>query len=472
MRFQRVAVVLQQDPDCLFRENNMRFQSRTRRLPATFLVVLALAFAAASASSAGAQVVRQASTESLIYDLKNPDAARRLVAARDLGTAKYLPAIPALLPLAEDPDAAVRRQVELVFEEMGDIRVLPGLVQLTADSEPDIRDRAVQALVSLHLPRATGLTPALLKLGNLINPWSDEYSDTVVEPDVPVDASVVTALRARMSDSEDRIRRNTSRGLGILHGEAAIPELLVALGQDRDPEVRFEAVRALRKIGNPSVGDRLLPMLNLNMDKVRNELITTLGSLKYRGAVPELTRIFEQGKPAERSRTLALSALADIADPSSRPVFLGAKADKDVGIRLYANEGLARLGDSSFGTMMSADRLVEKNLRVQAAQAFGLLRMGREEYLEELVRALGRPTTRDLAREYLLETQPAQRPALFAMHAKSAIVRAELADVIGLMGDRSALPALQELERDSDRGVARNAERAVRRITAGTQHFD
>jgi HEAT repeat protein len=311
-----------------------------------------------------------------------------------------------------------------------------------------------------------------LKLGNLINPWSDEYSDTVVEPDVPVDASVVTALRARMSDSEDRIRRNTSRGLGILHGEAAIPELLVAVGQDRDPEVRFEAVRALRKIGNPSVGDRLLPMLNLNMDKVRNELITTLGSLKYRGAVPELTRIFEQGKPAERSRTLALSALADIADPSSRPVFLGAKADKDVGIRLYANEGLARLGDSSLGTMMSADRLVEKNLRVQAAQAFGLLRMGREEYLEELVRALGRPTTRDLAREYLLETQPAQRPALFAIQAKSAIVRAELADVIGLMGDRSALPALQELERDSDRGVARNAERAVRRITAGTQHFD
>jgi HEAT repeat protein len=376
------------------------------------------------------------------------------------------------LPLAEDPDAAVRRQVELVFEEMGDIRVLPGLVQLTSDSEPDIRDRAVQALVSLHLPRATGLTPALLKLGNLINPWSDEYSDTVVEPDVPVDASVVTALRARMSDSEDRIRRNTSRGLGILHGEAAIPELLVAVGQDRDPEVRFEAVRALRKIGNPSVGDRLLPMLNLNMDKVRNELITTLGSLKYRGAVPELTRIFEQGKPAERSRTLALSALADIADPSSRPVFLGAKADKEVGIRLYANEGLARLGDSSLGTMMSADRLVEKNLRVQAAQAFGLLRMGREEYLEELVRALGRPTTRDLAREYLLETQPAQRPALFAMQAKSAIVRAELADVIGLMGDRSALPALQELERDSDRGVARNAERAVRRITAGTQHFD
>jgi HEAT repeat protein len=444
----------------------MRFPLRTR-MSATLLAALALACAATSGSSASAQT-HQASMDSLIYDLKNPDAPRRLAAARDLGAAKHLPAIPALLPLAEDPDPSVRRQVELTFEEMADIRVLPGLVQLSADSEPDIRDRAVHALVNLHLPRATGPTAALVKLGNIINPWADESSDMVVEPDVPVDASVVTALRARMSDTEDGIRRNTSRGLGILRSDGAIQELCVAVGQDRDPEVRFEAVRALRKIGNASVGERLVPMLNLNMDKVRNEIITTLGSLKYRGAVPELTRIFEQGKAGERVRALALSALADIADPASQPVFAGVKADKDVSIRLYAHEGLARLADSSFGTVMSADRLVEKNLRVQTAQAFGLLRIGREEYLEELVRALGRSTTRDLAREYLLEIPAAERPALFASNSKSATVRAELADVFGLMQDPSALPALEELKRDSHGDVARNAERAVRRITAKT----
>jgi HEAT repeat protein len=445
----------------------MRFLSHTRRVSAILLTTLAPAVAITSGSSASAQT-RQVSTDSLIYDLRNPDAPRRLAAARDLGLAKYLPAIPALLPLTEDPDVSVRRQVELTLEEMSDIRVLPGLVQFTSDSAPDIRDRAVRALVNLHLPRASGPGAAIVKLGKLINPWSDEYSDPVVEPDVLVDASVVTALGARMSDSEEGIRRNTSRGLGILRSDAAIEELLAAVGQDRDPEVRFEAVRALRKIGDASVGERLVPMLNLNVDKVRNEIITTLGSLKCHEAVPELTRIFEQGKAGERSRTLALSALADIADPASQPVFLGVKADKDVSIRLYANEGLARLGDSSLGTVMSADRLVENNPRVQTAQAFGLLRIGREEYLDELIRGLGRPATRDLAREYLLEIPPAERPALFAIYSKNATVRAELADVFGLMKDPSALPALQELERDSDTDVARNAERAVRRITAGT----
>jgi HEAT repeat protein len=446
----------------------MHFQPYPRRRPTNVLAALAFAFAAASGSTASAQTTsQQASTDSLIYDLKNPDAPRRLAAARNLGLAKFQPAIPALLPLAEDPDASVRRQVELALEEMGDISVLPGLVRFTSDSEPAIRDRAVQALVNLHLPRATGPTAALAKLGSLLNHRPDEDSDVIVEPDIPVDPSVVSALRARLSDTEDGIRRRASRGLGIMRADAAIPELLVAVAEDRDAYVRLEAVRALRKIGDASAGDRLLPVLNLNVDRVRNEIIRTLGSLRYHGAVADLTKAFEQAKPADWSRTLALSALADIADPSSRPVFLDAKADRDVSLRLYAYEGLARLNDSSLGTMMSADRLVEKNPRVQAAQAFGLLRMGREEYLDELVRALGRPTTRDLAREYLLETAPAQRPALFANQPKSATVRAELADVFGLMGDRSALPALGELARDSDRDVAQNAERAVRRITAG-----
>lgn len=440
----------------------MRGQSHTRPLLAIVVAVTCVSGVAASARTTTSQVT----LESLIYDLKNPDARRRLAAARDLGHAKYRLAIPDLLPLAEDPALAVRRQVELALEQMDDIGVLPGLVRFTADSEPAIRDRAVQALVNLHLPRAAGPATALVKLGNLINPWSDEYSDTIVEPDVPVDPSVVTALRARMSDSEDQIRLHASRGLGIVRANAAIPELLVAVAQDLDAGVRFEAIRALKKIGDTSVGDQLLPIINLTVDRVRDEVITTLGSLKCRGAVADLTRIFEQEKPGARSRVLALSALADIADPSSRALFLGAKADKDVDIRLYATEGLARLDDPSLGTMMSADRLVEKSPRVQVAQAFGLLRAERAEYLDELVRALGRPGTRELAREYVLETPPARRQALFTIRPKSASARAELADVFGLMGDRSALPALDELTHDSDSDVARNAERAIRRITA------
>ena len=83
----------------------MRVQPCTRRLRAACLAALTIALVAAGGSLASAQTTsQQVSTDSLIYDLKNPDAPRRLAAARELGTARYLPAIPALLPLAEDPD--------------------------------------------------------------------------------------------------------------------------------------------------------------------------------------------------------------------------------------------------------------------------------------------------------------------------------------------------------------------------------
>ena len=101
----------------------MRFPSRTGRMSATLLAAFTLA--TAGGHSVAAQT-RQSTTDSLIYDLKNPDAPRRQSATRDLGIAKFLPAIPALLPLASDPDASVRRELELTLEAMNDIRVPAG----------------------------------------------------------------------------------------------------------------------------------------------------------------------------------------------------------------------------------------------------------------------------------------------------------------------------------------------------------
>jgi HEAT repeat protein len=138
-------------------------------------------------------------------------------------------------------------------------------------------------------------------------------------------------------------------------------------------------------------------------------------------------------------------------------------------MRLYANEGIARTTTPSQQSAISGARLVEKSERVRAAQAFALFRTGMSEYMDELIRGLERSSTRELAREYLVETQPADRPALFAPRTISSTARAELAKVYGLMGDANALPTLEELSRDRDRDVARAAERAVRRLGVGPQ---
>jgi HEAT repeat protein len=434
-------------------------------LPVLAAVMLAVPAANAPLAAAG---TRQVSVESLIYDLKHPDALRRQAAARELGAVKYKPATPHLVALASDPVAAVRREVELTLELMDDAQALPGFITLASDSENDIRARAVASLVNVHVPRAIGIDAALMNLREKILSRSDRDLELLVEPDVPVDPAVVTTLRARIGDSERGIRRSAIRGLGILRATPAVPDLLQVVREDRDDGLRFEAVRALRKINDPSAGADLLSLLNINDDTVRDELIATLGSMRYGAAVPELTRIVEQSKTADSACILAMAALADLADPASMPLFERVRDHSHEMLRLYANEGIARTADVKMMTDISAARLVEKSARVRTAQAFALLRLGQPEYLDELIRALDRSATRDLAKEYLLETPATERRALFTPRTASPTARAELADVLGLMGDPDAMPALRELAQDSDKDVARAAARATRRLSTTT----
>src|SRR5262249_45407320 len=67
---------------------------------------------------------RQVSTDSLVYDLGNPDPVRRQDAAQALGAAHFQQATPELVALAHDPIAAVRRAVEMSLERMEDVQAL------------------------------------------------------------------------------------------------------------------------------------------------------------------------------------------------------------------------------------------------------------------------------------------------------------------------------------------------------------
>lgn len=441
----------------------MRNQSRDPRVRHAALAIAVLVLTSATAGLTASS--RQVSVESLVYDLKSPDAVRRQAAAKELGAVKYRAAIPDLIPLAKDPIAAVRREVELTLENMDDAQTLPGFIVLSSDLENDIRSRALASLVNLHVARAFGISAALMNFRERMINRSDRDLEIIVDPDVPVVPEVIEALRARIGDSERGIRNIAIRGLGILRARPAVPDLLQVVREDRDDGLRFEGVRALRKIGDASIAEDLLGLLNINNDDVRHELIATLGSMRYPGALAELTRIVESEKKTDPSRILALGALADLADPASVPLFDGLKDDRDETLRLFANEGIARTASPAMKTQISAARLVEKSDRVRMAQAFALLRLGEGEYLDELVRGLERRQTRDLAKEYLVETGGADRRALFAPRTANPTTRVELADVMGLIGDPEALPTLHDMAQDADKDVARAAARAARRIT-------
>lgn len=418
---------------------------------------------------------RQVSAESFIFDLKNPDPTRRRDAAIQLGLAKIQRATPDLVAVARDPDASVRRAVVEALRAMADIRALEGFVTLSSDPERDIRDKAIEGMTELYLPQESGLVVTLNKVATLLNPLSDEAAEVIIEPDLTPDPAVIEALQARLDDPESGLRAKAARALGVLRGRAAVPALVRVLGEDRSNGVRFEAARSLRKIGDASVGPDLAKLMTYADPKVRNEAVYSVGRLRYRAAVPELTRLYEKESalPAKKVdkeyQERLLGALAFIGDPGSKSLFVRYKGSTDPMIRLHAYEGLARIADPGMVTDLSSDRLKEKDQKVQTAQAFGLYRLGRKEYLAEVVKALGSRRTNDEAKQYLIELKPAELPDLYTLASNpDENIREAIADVLGLCGDQQSIPTLRDLMRDDRGQIASIAALAIRRINART----
>ena len=420
-----------------------------------------------------AQPARQVPVDSLIYDLKNPDPARRREAVVLIGQNKVQRAVPDVVAIAGDPDASVRRAIVATLQALDDIRALPGLVALTSDPEKDIRESAVTGVTRLYLPRESGIGPSLTRVVNFFNPNADEWAEVVIEPDLAVDPTVVPALQARLQDPNDSIRIKAARSIGILRGRAAVPMLVLVMKEDRNTSVRFEAIRALGKIGDASAAKDVLPFTLSTESKLRTEAALTVGRLHDRAALPELTRLFMKEAALQKRqadapfRAALMEAIALIADPSSKELFTRQRAHEDAAVRVQAYAGLARVGDASLITAVSQERLSETDPQVQTAQAFALYRFGRKEYLEEVVKALGSRKTSARAREYLLELRQDEVADLGALsRLEDAGLRESIAEILGLIGDERARPVLQELSRDTRGQVAALATQALERIAA------
>ena len=445
--------------------------------PLKFVAVLLVTLLATPGSlHAQSRKGRPVPVDGLIFDLKNPDVVRRKDAAIALGANKVTRAVPDLVAAAKDSDPAVRREIVIALDKILDRRGLPAFVALSTDQEKDIREKCIHALIDLYLPEENGLSVTLNKVANFFNPRSDEWADVVIEPGVSVDPSAVAALRDRLSDPEEGIRVKAARALGILRGHDAVPALLESLGKDRSNAVRFEAVRSLRKIGDAAVARDLLSYCTYNDAKVRNEAVFTIGRFRYREAVPELTRLYqkESALPTrqidKQYRDHLLDAIAFIADPGSKDLFLKEMKNPDDELRLHAVEGIARLGDAALATDISRDHLHETDPKVLAAQAHALYRMGRKESLDEVVVALANRKTHNEARQYLVELRPEELPDLFAETRNNDVaVRESLAEIFGIVGDSRAVAPLQELAKDRRGQITALANQALRRIMARQQ---
>jgi HEAT repeat protein len=257
---------------------------------------------------------------------------------------------------------------------------------------------------------------------------------------------------------------------------ASGPELtaLVAAGR---PELRLAALRVLGRVFhrradegpvNDSVGDAIVVALNDSDRAIRAAATEALGRIRYERAVQALADLYQyfgRGEAADQ----ALDALARVGHRSSVSFMTAALTTKVSTTRRIAIEGLARIGDRGHVTTVQAALAGERDEAVLLAGSFAAVRLANGK-LDAIVNALTQARRREQAFNYLIELAPGRAPE-FAAHAQNAdaTVRADVADILGLAGDPSALAVVEAMMRDRDPRVARAAERAVARLRAATR---
>jgi HEAT repeat protein len=194
-----------------------------------------------------------------------------------------------------------------------------------------------------------------------------------------------------------------------------------------------------------------------------------LGAIHEVRAVNALTEQLAFYKKGEGAWS-ALDALAQIGLPASVPLFTERLKDKDPYIRRAATEGLGRAGAAAPIDVAVID-VLEQNVAtddaamVRLATAFALQKLGRN-YAARVVDLMNSSKVLAQGQEHLVELGSAIVPTVVPrLQDPEPELRAALADVLGVIGDGSTLPALEAAAKDADGAVAAAAKRAIARLT-------
>jgi HEAT repeat protein len=383
-------------------------------------------------------LAQQARFDDVIRNLRNPDPKVRLASVQLLHESRYPEAIGPIAPLVNDPIDQI--QLEAISAELSFFLAQDVPVKKRVGYVVEVRNPARAA--------------AAFEMGPL-----------AVEPRL-APPELIDALLKAVDDENPKVRTEAIYTVGtvarppVTEAQAA---LLIKALDHYDPLIRAAAARVVGRLEIASAGDALIKGINDSQPPVRYASMRGLGALRERRAVQALTDQFNFYAKGEGAWS-ALDALARIGDPASVPLFKARLADKDPFLRRTSAEGLARSQDSSELPALEIGAGNDPSDMVRAAMAFALQELGRN-YVPRMVEFLDSDKTAQQVADYLLELGPPVTPTLVPhLQDPSAAIRANVATVLGVLGDATTITALQPLTGDKDRGVAQAATRAIDRI--------
>jgi HEAT repeat protein len=399
----------------------------------TFVCLTALSLVCPAIASA-----QELAYEDVVRNLRNPDPEVRVSAVRLLREAKYPEAVVPLAALINDPI-------------------------------DEIQLEAMSAELSFFVTKAM---PTKRKIAFVLERRASNHASRAFDmgPFVPIanrpPAELVKGLLNAVDDENGDVRMEAIYTLGAIAGGSLSGEheqqLIVALDHD-DPAIRAAAARVIARLQIKNAGDSLIKAMNDSNDRVRYASMRALGESGEARAVEALTQQFNYYGKGEGAWS-ALEALARIAHPSSVELFTSRLADRDPNIRRAAAEGLGRTGYVSAVDALQIGATADESETVRAAMAFALHKLG-QHYLGRMLDFLGSDKAGSQVQGYLLELGPSIVAALLPrLQEPDEAARRRLTEVIGVIGDSTALPALTRLTQDRDREVVDAAAHAIERI--------
>jgi HEAT repeat protein/beta-lactamase regulating signal transducer with metallopeptidase domain len=221
-------------------------------------------------------------------------------------------------------------------QRQADPRAVNALVDALKDTDEDVRETAMQALVALRDPH-------------------------IFEP-------LVMALH----DSSADIREKAAFGLGQLRDPRAVAPLATAV-KDQNADVREQAVFALGQLRAAEAIDAITPALHDSSDSVREQAAFALGQIRDPRAVEPLISALKDPKPDIRQQ--AAFALGQIRSPKAVDALVIALKDGETDVREQAAFALGQIRDPrAIEGLTAALKDASASVRQQAAFALGQIR--------------------------------------------------------------------------------------------------
>ncbi|NSW57439.1 MAG: HEAT repeat domain-containing protein [Armatimonadetes bacterium] len=427
--------------------------------------------------------LREAALPDVVALLESPDEGITRVAADILGQMGMVAAA-ALRRSLTHRKPNVRTLALNGLARIGDVSVVPDIIERLQDTDTGVVGAAIRALADLQDPRGIrpiagcvgsdspeirdALSYAVPRFGSSIAP---SLADMLTDPNeavrehaaralVMLEKGALQALERKLRSEDTAMRAAAARVMGDLGISGVIDPLVGRLG-DREAEVRQAAAEALGKIGGPAVAPTLLRMREQD-ERVDDGILRTLHAMTV-DPVYTLTQYARDGD--EEMRLAAVRMAGRYGRNEAVPTLQQRMQDTSPAINRAAAEALAAIGTHDALTALARESVTDKPELSEAIRA-GLLRHA-VDAIPILVRMATRPRGEPDAQLVAVAADISRSaPGIVdeLLSDSDEQVRRTAALVLGDVGSSQSLRSLVRKARDPDAPVRRAAAVALGRI--------